>query len=422
MRFGVFTLVAFVCAVVLGGSANSARTQGGADWTLRPVADGQKWFRVNVQGDTLHGFRLRGTDFTATGIKSVRASGGAAPQCSVSGTPATLACDGELPNGISVFVQLNVSGSGGGYEFALLFSPGDTNLLYVPSSQKVAPVPLGGSVGRTSPTNGRVMFHNPKGGQSFQQLEIAPVGFRATNVSHRDCGLTAGGGVACTHALEPGATFAVTFRTRSFSGAVGAFLLAQGNTTGLAYVPDGDPCVDLRANLTRLQTRYSALKAQIGQVQKRLARAERAVKGGRLARAADQLRAVRERLAGLRQRGVQWRKALEAAQALPGCGSAAAPTVAGVCDTEWIATGRRAGTVEGLGQALEAERRIRKIARKSAVLVKRAGGARSRPAIGRLNALVNLPRKTQKALLKATGASARGEAALTSCEAALAQD
>ena len=113
MRFGVCTLVAFLCAVVLGGSADSARTQGGAAWTLSPVADGQKFLRVEVEGDTLYGFRLRGTDFTVTGINSVRASGGATPQCTVSGSPATLACDGALVGGISVFVQLLTSGAGG---------------------------------------------------------------------------------------------------------------------------------------------------------------------------------------------------------------------------------------------------------------------------------------------------------------------
>ena len=54
MRFGVCTLVAFLCAVVLGGSADSARTQGGAAWTLSPVTDGQKFLRVEVEGDTLY--------------------------------------------------------------------------------------------------------------------------------------------------------------------------------------------------------------------------------------------------------------------------------------------------------------------------------------------------------------------------------
>ena len=99
MRLWVCIVVAAACAALLSGAAGSARAQGGADWTLRPVADGQKWLRVDVSGDTLYGFRVRGTDFAVTGIKSVRASGGPTPQCSISGTPATLSCDGELPGG-----------------------------------------------------------------------------------------------------------------------------------------------------------------------------------------------------------------------------------------------------------------------------------------------------------------------------------
>ena len=318
---------------------------------------------MNVQGDTLYGFRVRGTDFTVTGIKSVRASGGTAPQCSVTATPATLACDGELPDGISVFVQLAASGSGGGYEFALLFSPADTNLLYVPSNQKAAPVPLGGSLGKTSQTNGRVTFHNPSGNQPFQQLEVAPFGFRATNVSHKDCSVTTGGGIACTHAVEPGTTFAVKFRTSAFSGTVGAFLVANGNATGIAYLSAGDPCADLRVNLARLQARQGALKAQIVQVQRRLARADRAVARGRLTDAAKQLRAVHERLTGLRDRAKQWAKAVKAAQALPGCGTASAQKAAAGgsgCDVEWVGAGRRAGTVDGLSQALDARAPHRK--------------------------------------------------------------
>ena len=192
------------------------------------------------------------------------------------------------------------------------------------------------------------------------------------------------------HPLEPGGTFAFPLRTAGFSDSVGAFLVAQGNATGLAYISAGDPCPDLRAGLAQLKARRAALKGQIVQVQKHLARAQRAVRQKRFGEAATQLRAARERLAGLRQRAAEWDKAVKAAEGLSGCGGGATRNAAAgaACDTEWIATGRTAGTVRGLTQALEGERRIGRTAKRAAVLVKRVGGAGVRPAVARLTALV----------------------------------
>jgi hypothetical protein len=161
---------------------------------------------------------VRGTNFAVTNIKTVRASGGPAPQCSLTGTPPTLACDGELPGGISVFVQLGVSGAGGSYDFALLFQPGDMNLFNVPSNQTAAPVPLGGSLGMTSATAGRVTIHNPNETQSFQRVEVAPVGFRVTNVLSPNCGITEGGGIVCQNTLAPGGARIIRFATDSLAG------------------------------------------------------------------------------------------------------------------------------------------------------------------------------------------------------------
>ncbi len=223
-------------------------------WTLKAVADGQKLLRVDVQGDTLYGFRVRGTDFTVTGIKSVRASGGPAPQCSVTGSPATLACDGALPGGISVFVQLTTSGSGGAYELGFLLSPGDTNLLYIPSNERAPPVPLGGSIGRTSNGGGRVTIRNP-GSASFQQLEVAPIGFRVAGVSTADCGRDRGRGHRVPAAARPARSTAVIHFSAALPEIGSAYLFATGTDTGIAYVEPGEACPDMVAALERLTKR-----------------------------------------------------------------------------------------------------------------------------------------------------------------------
>jgi hypothetical protein len=382
VRFGVCALVVLLCAVVLAGSAGSARSQGGADWTLRPVTDGQKWFRLNVQGETLHGFRLRGTDFTVTGIKSVRASGGAAPQCSVSGTPATLACDGDLPGGISVFVQLTVSGSGGAYEFALLLSPGDTNLFYVPSNQKVAPVPIGGSLGFTSASTGRVTIQNPSPTRSFQLFEISPIGFRVTNVLTPDCGITEGGGIACQGSLGPRRTAVIQFTPDSRPPAASAVLSAYGSDVGFAFVEAGSPCPDVVASVERLAGETGVVRAHLATLQ-------------RSPGARPLLRALRRKLTALNK---QLRTAQRRYQ---NCATGARKTAAAAaCDPQSLSAARAGGTVAGLLDVLPTERRV----------------------AARVKALRALPARTEKALGAARGRAARAAQRLSACQASLAQD
>ncbi|MBA3718087.1 MAG: hypothetical protein H0W87_07675, partial [Actinobacteria bacterium] len=340
VRFAACTIAAAACAVMLGGSAHSARSQGGAAWNLKPVADAQKWLRVDVEGDTLYGFRVRGTDFTVTGIKSVRASGGPAPQCSVTGTPATLACDGELPGGISVFVQLTTSGAGGAYDFALLFEPGDTNLFYVPSNQTAAPVPLAGSLGMTSPTEGRVTILNVSR-VSFQQLEVAPIGFRVRSVSTQDCGTTEGGGIACQGNLGPGSRAVIQFVTEPLAGAPSAVLLAHGSQTGFIYVQAGDACPDLLAELARLQAQASTVKSQIALAERQLTSAEHSLgRSKAFANAAAQIRSARSALGPLLHRLAALTRAIRGReQKLKSCegGGARKAAAATACDDEWKA-------------------------------------------------------------------------------------
>ncbi len=380
MRFGVCTLIAIACAVVVGGSADSARTQGGAGWSLKPVADGQKWLRVEVSGDTLYGLRLRGTDFTVTGIKTVRASGGPTPHCSISGSPATLVCDGELPGGISVFVQLATSGSGGAYEFALLFQPGDTDLFYIPSNQQAPPAPLGGSLGRTQNGGGRVTISNP-GTASFQQFEVAPIGFRVSGVTTTDCGVTEGGGIACQRPLGPGKTAVVRF-----GGAVpdssSAYLLAtSAGDTGLAYVPYGDPCPDSAASSTRVRSEASIVRAHLAVLSHTLA--------------------AKPFLAPLRRKLAALEKQIAAAQrGLLRCEQTGRKVAAAsACDAKMLSVGHAKGREAGLRDVLPTERRV----------------------AAQVKALRSLPASTQKKLAAAKAKLERVTEALLACAAALAQ-
>jgi len=380
VRFGVCTLIAVACAVVLGGSADSARTEGGAGWSLKPVAAGQKWLRVEVSGDSLYGFRLRGTDFTVTAIKSVRASGGPTPQCSISGSPATLVCDGELPGGISVFVQLATSGAGGAYEFALLFQPGDTDLFQIPSNQQAPPAPLGGSLGRTGNGGGRVTIRNA-GRASFQQFEVAPIGFRVSGVATTDCGVTEGGGIACQRPLGPGKTAVVRF-----SGAVedssSAYLLAtSADDTGLAYVEHGDPCPDLAASSMRIRSEASIVRAHLAVMSRN--------------------RAAKPFLGPLRTKLAALEKQIAAAQrGLSSCERTGRKVAAAAaCDAKLLSVGRAVGREAGLRDVLPTERRV---------------GAR-------VKALRSLPSSTRKTLAAAKAATARAVRALAVCDASLAQ-
>ena len=420
MRFGVCTLALVVLFCLFGGSADSARTQGGADWTLKQVAPNQKWLRVTVQGETLYGFRVRGTDFAVTGIKSVRVSGGAMPQCSVTGTPATLACDGDLVGGISVFVHLATTGSGGAYDFAFLFAPGDTNLIYVPSQQTAPPVPVGGSLGMTSPTHGRVTIRNLST-TTFQQLEIAPIGFSVKSVATTDCGVTEGSGIACNRPLAPGQTAAIRFGTTSVSGRVSAYLIgvSGGTTAGFAFVQAGDPCPDMQAALAGSQAQRTVLEKEIAKMNRALHEARAPVTRLRIMAMKATVGKLERRL-----RAVRAAQRVQQDQ-LHGCTQGSRRlAAASSCDPQWEAAARTAGTVKALKAALPIERRVAAGARPLLVRVKKLGpsvGANWKSVLVHLTTLSRLPRKTGRALTRAKAAVRRAESALTRCNAALDQ-
>jgi hypothetical protein len=382
VRFAACTLLALICAAVLGGSADPARTQGGADWTLRPVATGQKWLRVNVEGDMLYGFRLSGTDFTATAVKSVRASGGPTPACSVSGAPATLDCDGELPGGISVFVQLAVSGSGGAYELGFLFKPGDTNLLMIPSNQAAPPVPIGGSLGFTSASTGRVTIQNPGKTRSFQQLEVAPIGFRATNVLTPDCGITEGGGIACQGNLGPRRTAVIEFTPDSRPADASAVLSANGSDVAFAFVQAGTPCPDVVASVSRARSEASVVRAHLASLM-------------RVGKARRYLGPLQRKLAALNRQ-------INATQRTYNkCSAGTRKTAAAsACDADALRVANAAGRQAGLQDVLPTERRV----------------------AGKVKSLRALPRKTQRTLTTVRATVARATQRLTACQTSLALD
>ena len=199
------------------------------------------------------------------------------------------------------------------------------------------------------------MFLIP-GRPSFQQLEVAPVGFRASGVSQPTAPSPKAG---ASRARMPSARryLAVTFRPGA-SRSGGRIPGRQGNTTRIAYVPDGDPWSTF-APPARLQM-VAAFEDQVSQVPNGL-RARSA-----LSREAPSPAGAFElcmRAHRLNKRGVQWRKAVEAAQALPGCGRAAAPT-SPACAHEWLATGRRTEPWRPSVSA-RAEQRVGKTGRKT---------------------------------------------------------
>jgi hypothetical protein len=423
VRFAAAILAAVALAVLLGGSAWSARTDGGASWNLKPVSPTEKWLRVSVEGDTLYGFRLTGTGFTITGVKSVVASGGTAPTCSMSGTPPTLACDGALPGGINVFIHLETFGAAGSYLFAFLFQPGDTNLLFIPSQETPAPVPIGGTFGRTSPTAARFTIHNP-GKQTFSELEVVPIGFAIQNVTSGSCAVTAGGALDCGMQLGPGKTAVIRAVTDPAPDGASIVLLAHGDQTGFADVDEGDACADLKAKLAEKQAEAVALRQQIATTGKALERAVAALDGvnaatakRRIARAEKALKKLKRRLRTV-EADIRARERHVSSCQGGGERSLAATTA---CDAEGNADAQARGRLTGLNEALAVQRTVAGDARAAIVLLKKAGGRGVRGAIARLTVLDGLPGKTQAAVATARRKWADAEEALASCEAALTQ-
>ena len=431
MRFAACIGVAIVCAVVLGGSANSARTDGGAAWTMQPVSVNQKWLRVSVQGEPLYGFHVRGTDFALTAIKRVLVSGGPAPSCAIRGTTqTTLECDGELPGGTSVFVNLEFATTGGvpahNYEIALLFQPGDTNLLFVPASERSAPLRLGGTFGETSVSTGRITVHNPST-LSFRPIEVAPVGFRVTGISRvaigtrnitPDCGITEGGGVACQGPLGPGKTATLTFSTGSFGAQPSVVLLAGDGPSAFVVAAAGNPCADIESSIAGLQAEANALQGEVAKLKRGVA-----VRAGALAK---QIRGIRTQVAGLERRLASVRSALRKAQKqLRAClpQSQKGARVA-ACDPESKTAARTRGKAKGLAEALVVERSVSAKARPVVARLKNLGpraGARWRTAVARLSGLVRLPQATSSALLEAQGVAIAADSSLGACETTLQQ-
>ena len=425
MRLAVCALAVLACAGLLGGSAASAPSQSGAEWSIQPVSPTQKWLRVSVEGEPLYGFHVRGTDFTIMSVKRVLASGGPAPSCSL--VAGTLDCDGELPGGISVFVNVGVSGTGGAYELAFLFQPGDTNLLFVPGNERPAPPLLGGTFGTTSATGARVTIYNPTT-SSYREVEVAPVGFRITNVTHfsignkgsaRDCGITEGGGVVCQGVLGPGARAVLTLRTTGFAAEPSAVLFARDTPTQVAFIvaSPGNPCADIAAQLAGARAEATALRGEITKLRRGFSVP---------AAFAAQVKAMNARVGELSRRLAKVRSTVRGYQKqLRACGRATRKlAAAAACDSDETSYERILGKIAGLSQALRVERRIAASARPLVLELKKLGpraGAGWRTALARLGGLISLPRRTADALDEAKSVANAVVGALIRCETFLTQ-
>jgi hypothetical protein len=458
VRFGLLLMAAAGCVAAVGLSSGAARTTGSAGWNLKPISSGQKWLRVFTEGTTVYGFRLRGTGFAPTGITNVRASGGDVPACSISGTPATLVCDGTISDGMSVFVNFGASGTGGGYEFALLFTPDDPDPHFTPSTQGPPPARLGGSFGKTSSTTVRVTIQNPSTERAFEELEMVPIGFRITGVKSvssggskraaEDCSVGLGGTVTCKRKLRLGDMVVAVLTVDPFTGNPGLYVLAHNPfTTAFILVPLGDPCADLRAKIAQLQAEAKALKSQISNTEKEVKEAERALHRGKIylrgtllpgenqRNAANKVEEAEKRVNDakssvkkLKQRLDDLEEEIRARQRhLQDCeeeGQRGKTTAAAACDPEGKAAAKAEGKVDGLSEALPVERRIAASAKAAVPLIKSiraAAGPGGRQALVHLNALVALPGKTQKALTAGKAAAKRADTALAACQTSLTQ-
>lgn len=423
MRLAVCALAVLTCAGLLGDSAASAPSQAGAEWSIQPVSPTQKWIRVSVQGESLYGFHVRGTNFTITSVKRVLASGGPAPSCSLDA--GTLKCEGELPGGISVFANVGFSGTGGAYELAFLFQPGDTNLLFVPGNERPAPPLLGGTFGTTSATGARVTIYNATTA-SYREVEVAPVGFRITEVtrfsigkvgSARDCGITEGGGVVCQGALGPGARAVLTVRTNGFAAEPSAVLFASDTQNAFIVASAGNPCADIAAHLAGARAQAAALRGEIAKLRRGLSVP---------VAFAAQVKAMNARVVGLSRQLAKVRSTVRGYQKqLRACGKATRKlAAAAACDSDETSYERIVGKILGLSEGLRVERRIAASARPLVTKLKKLGsraGAGWRMALARLDGLVSLPKRTADAVDESKGVATAVVGALVRCETFLTQ-
>lgn len=253
-------LLAVCVPLLLGAGGKSAAFSYG--WNLKPVSGNQKWLRVYVEGEgSTKAFAVRGVDFTISEITSVRTSGGPEPSCGVSGTPATFRCDGPISGGMSVFVRMGVTGSGGTYEIG--FQVGNAPLVFQRQTQGPPFLPMQASLSSLSATKQRVTFAGS--GHRFEDFEILPFGYRITRVtkltvngaSQGSC-KTEGSGIDCSLNFPSGAKGVVEFETAAGARNVAGLRddIPREIAEALLHGPDGtadellEPRYDLEVRIT----------------------------------------------------------------------------------------------------------------------------------------------------------------------------
>src|SRR5712691_2205730 len=189
-------------------------------WTMTRLTETQKWLRV-TNTDAQNSIRLlavRGVDFRITGVKAVRASGAATPNCSVSTESTTfgvLFCNVDLPPDSSLILIFEVTGSGGNFEIAGSDSSDPSTLKYGPDTEGPAFLPTDATFTSAGTATSRVTFTSK--GNTFGEVEVLPIGYQITKVlSLLPAGSSCdpeGAGIDCAVNLPANGTGTVTFET-----------------------------------------------------------------------------------------------------------------------------------------------------------------------------------------------------------------
>jgi hypothetical protein len=211
---GLAALAAFAC---LGMTTGTERASLSVGMNFKKVSATEAWGRVWAVGGTFYGFRIRGADFNITGLTYARASGAAAPRCTISGSPAVLDCRGSFPDGSSVFVGFAITGGGTSFQQENFFSPNPPGTPQFFTTNTLGPplLPITATLRKGAGASQTVTF---KGQSAFDDLEVLPVGFRigrVTKMTPAGSCKAEGDGIDCALQLAKGKTGSVTFTTTS---------------------------------------------------------------------------------------------------------------------------------------------------------------------------------------------------------------
>jgi hypothetical protein len=210
----VAALAAAGVVASLGMTGGHERSSLSAGMNFKRLSATEGWGRVWAVGGTIYGFRIRGVDFDVTDVKSARASGGAAPACTVSGSPAILDCRGTFPDGSSIFVDFGISGTGNSFQEENFFnaSPGVPQF-FITNTLGPAFLPVDATLVAGSGTTKTVTV---KGQNAFDDIEVMPYGFKIGSVTKTTpsgkCD-PEGPGIDCSINLPAGQTATITFDT-----------------------------------------------------------------------------------------------------------------------------------------------------------------------------------------------------------------